>query len=217
MGATPTFWVEQTGTVRRWLRRYEWIEDDADHLHVAMVPLDEVPAQIGTRDGRHVLLNAEDGNEIPSDDPRWPDTCMVCGCDLSAAERQLFVLELYAKPGGSGETWINRPLNAGELIEGATPLPPGAMFDAWWSPWRGDDGISLTVILPNGDAWHVDHPASNCGSPHDDAHHCWVRHGDPRTEPVTVDKNGATCPAGGGSISVGGYHGFLTDGALTDG
>jgi hypothetical protein len=211
---TPTFWVEQTGMVRRWLRRYEWIDDTDDHLHWAMTLLDEVPAEVGVRNGRHVLLNAEDGNEIPDDDPRWPTTCVECGKDLSQAERQLFILELYARE-GTDETWINRPINNGDKIEGGTPLPPGAMFDAWWSPWRGDDGISLTVILPNGDAWHVDHRASNCTSPDDDNHRCWVRHGDPRTEPVTVDKNGHTCTAGGGSIASDGYHGFLTNGELT--
>ena len=45
-------------------------------------------------------------------------------------------------------------------------------------------------------------------------HKCWVRHGDPRTGIVTVDKNGVTCGAGAGSIATRGWHGFLREGML---
>jgi hypothetical protein len=48
-------------------------------------------------------------------------------------------------------------------------------------------------------------------------HKCWVRHGDPKTGTVHVDKNGVTCGAGAGSIASGSYHGFLHNGFLTDG
>lgn len=77
------------------------------------------------------------------------------------------------------------------------------------------DGPHLCVILPNGNRWEIDSRASNCGSPYDYAHRCWVRHGEPPR--ITVDKNGPTCQAGAGSISSGSYHGFLRDGVLTDG
>lgn len=109
----------------------------------------------------------------------------------------------YRRP-NTGEEWARHE------------LPPGAMFDAFWMPaaWRGTDGISLVVILPTGHGWYVDSEAANCTRP-GEPHHCWVRHGDPRTEPVTVDKNGDTCAAGAGSIAVEGYHGFLRDGILT--
>lgn len=96
--------------------------------------------------------------------------------------------------------------------------PVGAMWDATWlhgTPIVGPDGISLVVKTPGGD-WLVDGVATNCPRPKDTSHKCWIRHGDPRTEPVTVDKNGETCPAGGGSIGIGGYHGFLRNGLLTD-
>ena len=39
----------------------------------------------------------------------------------------------------------------------------------------------------------------------------------PRTGNVHVDKSGDTCAAGAGSILIGGYHGFLHNGYLTDG
>lgn len=76
------------------------------------------------------------------------------------------------------------------------------------------DGPHLCVMTPGG-RWNIDSRASNCGLPYDLEHRCWVRHGEPPN--VTVDKNGLTCTAGGGSIQAGPYHGFLRDGSLTDG
>lgn len=116
-------------------------------------------------------------------------------------------------------------------------LPPGSLYD--WS-WMHDkcpmpDGIFLCCVLPNKHHWLVDGRASNCGSPcmvcgvryreHTDdaghryvdsvpAHRCWIRHGDPRTGNVHVDKNGLTCDAGAGSIQSGEWHGFLHNGML---
>lgn len=94
--------------------------------------------------------------------------------------------------------------------------PPGAMWDAWWYPWKGPDGRSLMVRCPNGRDWSIDGRASNCTLPDDQEHRCWVRTGDPPS--VTVSKSAPgqrTCSAGGGSIQAGDYHGFLRDGRLT--
>lgn len=77
------------------------------------------------------------------------------------------------------------------------------------------EGPQLTVVCPNGAEWTIDSRASNCTLPYDYEHRCWVRHGDPPN--VTVDKNGLTCAAGGGSIQAGDYHGFLQNGVLTAG
>lgn len=74
------------------------------------------------------------------------------------------------------------------------------------------EGPQLTVMTPGG-RWVIDSRASNCGSPYDYNHRCWVRHGEPPM--ITVDKNGATCSAGAGSIQCGSYHGFLQNGELT--
>lgn len=120
---------------------------------------------------------------------------------------QLFQELLYRRT----DTGIEAPLR---------DLPVGAMWDAWWLPdWhRGPDGICLLVKTPGGD-WMVDGEASNCTDPsaqHDGkrTHFCWIRHGDPRSGTVHVDKAGPTCAAGAGSIMIGGWHGFLTQGVL---
>lgn len=81
--------------------------------------------------------------------------------------------------------------------------------------WDNCDGRHLHAVLPTGRTWDVDSRANNCGSPDDRLHRCWVRHGDPPA--VHVDKDGLTCSAGGGSIAVEGYHGFLHHGAFTAG
>lgn len=96
-------------------------------------------------------------------------------------------------------------------------LAPGDMYWATWLPenffWDNHKGPHLCVILPNGHEWNIDSRASNCMAPGDRLHRCWIRHGDPPN--VTVDKNGSTCPAGGGSIQSGDYHGHLQNGVLT--
>lgn len=74
------------------------------------------------------------------------------------------------------------------------------------------EGPQLTVKTPGG-RWVIDSRASNCGSPYDYNHRCWIRQGVPPH--ITVDKNGPTCSAGAGSIQCGDYHGFLQNGALT--
>lgn len=74
-----------------------------------------------------------------------------------------------------------------------------------------DDSPTLHVITPGG-LWNIDSRASNCTMPYDYDHRCWVRHGQPPM--ITVDKQGVTCTAGGGSIQCGDFHGFLRDGEL---
>lgn len=97
--------------------------------------------------------------------------------------------------------------------------PPGAMWDADWRKSAfpedvGPDGLSLIVVCPDGWHWCVDSEASNCTRKGDRTHKCWVRHGDPRTGDIHVDKNGATCAAGAGSILTPKWHGFLHHGHL---
>lgn len=115
---------------------------------------------------------------------------------------------------------MRRP-DTGEIQKRIRDFGPGCMWDAWW--YRGviggpflaphPDGRSLCVTLPNGHDWCIDMRSSNCTLPDDTKHHCWVRHGEPPN--ITVDKNGVTCAAGGGSIARGSYHGFLQNGQLT--
>ncbi|HEY6330714.1 MAG TPA: hypothetical protein VI756_15365, partial [Blastocatellia bacterium] len=158
--------------------------------------------------GYHVEAPIEEWD----DDPRWP-TVYPCGRLVTSNDvRQLFSERLY------------RRSDTGDLIEGLNNAPPGAMWDAWWHRREdlpgalvGADGISLTVMCPDGHEWFVDAQCSNCTMPDDFYqlhHHCWVRHG---TVPnITVDKAGATCRAGAGSIATGHWHGFLRNGELVD-
>lgn len=100
-------------------------------------------------------------------------------------------------------TWDNAP-------EGATRLdgPRDSCF-------AGPDGKDYIVKCPGGRTWHVDGPCSNC-TRKDEKHYCWIRHGDPVKCNVTVDKQGDTCSAGAGSIQTGNWHGFLTNGILSE-
>lgn len=94
-------------------------------------------------------------------------------------------------------------------IDAATGLPnlhPSHTFE--------HEAECLYVQTPGG-VWNIDSRASNCAEPFDYEHRCWVKHGEPPA--ITVDKAGRTCAAGGGSIQCGIYHGFLQNGALTDG
>lgn len=112
-------------------------------------------------------------------------------------------------------------LDSGETLFGyPSDFGPGAM---WYEPrpeisegkpyyWDNDADRHLIVMTPGG-SWDIDSRASNCGSPNERLHRCWIRHGIPPL--VTVDKQGFTCSAGGGSIRAGSYHGFLRNGILT--
>lgn len=132
------------------------------------------------------------------------------------------------------EAWTSevddvRRLDTGEIV--ATDVwslsscrVAGAMF--WWSLSSAEaderrpgshhffSGPQLTVILPDLQPWDIDSRASNCTMPDDFEHRCWIRHGEPPAN--TVDKNGLTCAAGGGSIQTGSWHGYLRDGLLVE-
>ncbi len=147
------------------------------------------------------------------------------------ARIKCFMLEPTGEKSEKGFTLYRRG-DTGEvapfLNNNPEPIPVGAMWYADWmlpgegehfkftgpAPWKaGPDGRVLAVKTPGG-TWIIDSRCSNCGLPEDDEHCCWVRHGIPPL--ITVDKNGKTCSAGGGSIQCGTYHGFLRSGYLED-
>lgn len=104
----------------------------------------------------------------------------------------------------------------GEVKDEAHQFGPGAM---WWATWMGKNWLwdnetepHLCVEVPDG-FWDVDSRCANCTLPDDRLHRCWVRHGVPPD--ITVDKNGLTCGAGGGSVQMRSWHGFLRNGELT--
>jgi hypothetical protein len=232
------FWLEPTELERVWLRRYRSnsvYTPEGERIERPGCPLPQ-----GYHDNSVLIVDAQPhtGHGIASpeqlehmgvydapsnDDPRWPLHC-ECGYEFGDDDkRQVFRGRLYS---GALD---------GKLYT-LSDAPIGAMWDASWhrsdghgEPWTGPDGISLVVKTPGGD-WTVDSEASNCtrtqwgpkeidGVTHEKVwlgrtHYCWIRHGDPRTGNVHVDKNGDTCAAGAGSILSGNYHGFLHNGEL---
>jgi len=201
------FMVVSTNLVNRKLRRYATIPKGLPpcsampgeySYHNAFVALDIVP------DVRSDRTHEASGYSWPHFDERWPKEC-ACGYVFKPEDDwQLFCESIWESE--TGEQWTLRD------------LPPGAMYDADWihgrDNWCGEDGKALQVILPNKHVWHIDGPCINCTRPND-PHKCWVRHGTPPV--LTVDKNGNTCSAGGGSIQAEDYHGFLRDGVLSAG
>lgn len=218
---TRTFWLEPTDRVTVGLRRYadrhlsggQAVFTCAAGYHSALVFTGEDDAVYEERDDHRGLAVRP---AVPHDDPRWPTHC-ACGYAFAEGDHWQEWQELIYQRADTGDRYTLRNRQAGD-VDGLPSAPPGAMWDAWWMPpsWAGPDGIHLMVRLPNGRDWHVDSKASNCPRP-DEPHQCWVRHGDPRHDRVTVDKNGYTCSAGAGSIQAADYHGFLRDGVLTAG
>ncbi len=133
----------------------------------------------------------------------------------------------------------------GEHLEQWRPLQPGDLFTAdYYTPqlwgFEGNE-IMWVLVLPNGDHWVLGSRASNCGSPckvcgvryrdhegtnhkkkaadghhyedRDPTHRCWVISGEPPM--FTSNKQGRTCDAGAGSIQMGDFHGFLTNGDIS--
>lgn len=239
---TPCFWLEPTDLCKVGLRRYIGSNKapcpGPAAYHNALAYLGTVPLR--RFPGREALLaelpgcshwfsvpGNEDAAAVPDfdwpphDDPRWPQACgcgyefAPCTCgqtpcreDPPAATYQQWSELLYtvtaAMPGAAAQV--------GDLVT-TRDAPEGAMWDAFWYPWKGPDGRSLAVKVPGDHDWLVDSRASNCTRPDDREHRCWVRHGE--VPNITVDKNGDTCAAGAGSIQAGAYHGFLRGGVLT--
>lgn len=207
---TKCFLIVPTGKVRRSLRRYRASSDKCPQHEKgfsfcnAHSPLDVIEWEQG-------ICNGLRPGETMPDRSLFPTNCEACGRAFLPEDRfQVFDNRLY------------RSADTGEEIT-LSDAKPGAMYDADWlsgiPEYGGPDGKCLHVILPNGRPWHIDGRASNCTLPNDKAHRCWVRHGEPPM--ISVDKNGLTCAAGGGSIASGEganhYHGFLRQGFLTAG
>lgn len=136
----------------------------------------------------------------------WDGACEDCGTPIPWDDDGVRV-------GGGVHTVYDTP---------SGQLEPGCLYWGDWLDehgcfygWTNCEGRHLMAVLPNGHHWDIDSRASNCGSPGDTEHRCWVRHGEPPA--VHVDKNGRTCSAGAGSIVGGDYHGFLHDGVFTAG
>ncbi len=118
---------------------------------------------------------------------------------------------------------IMRNCDTGEELP-MRDLPPGSLYvNKLQKHTNPVDGLCVTCVIPFNDPkyaektthWNIESYASNCDRREDKEHHCWVRHGTFRGV-IHVDKQGNTCNAGAGSISVPGFHGFLHHGVLKD-
>ncbi len=215
------FLLEPTERVSQKLRRYSsrstWDDAQARAIypnggcpltggsyHNAEVRIEDADVIPGDREGS--VANGARGDEPPRDDPRWPTVC-ACGYafDADGDPHQLFCERIYRRADTGAEMTLR-------------DAPSGAM---WFAPWMGQHwhpqlGEVVSVKLPDGTDWLPDMQAQNCTMPDDhgqERHHCWVMHGQPPN--LTIDKQGVTCAAGGGSIQSRAYHGFLTGGVLT--
>jgi hypothetical protein len=208
------FFMEPTGRVAISLRRYANLDTPCGasgySYHNAQSPIGEAMAIYRQWDNREGEV-LEERNDIPHTDERWP---LVCACGYKFLEDdpwQIFQESIYRRSDNGEEHSLRK-------------LPLGALYYADWyltegsSHYRGPDGHCLIAMVPGSKmqprTWQIDGRANNCTLPNDSAHRCWVRHGDPRTGDVHVDKDGLTCDAGGGSIQTEGWHGFLDHGWL---
>jgi len=143
---------------------------------------------------RTVIETVERSFEETKDDVIvWPSNCPQCG--VSMVYDGKFEQGWNTRIG----TRIWRQPETGEEHIGLEEFGAGAMFDASWLPWKGPDGLSLSVILPPGgqvDVWHIDGFAGGSD------HRPWERTGTP---PNVTAKPSILTPR---------YHGFLTNGYL---
>jgi hypothetical protein len=102
-----------------------------------------------------------------------------------------------------GDTWqlskdrLYRRQDTGALLT-LHEVEPGMMWEAPWFAdwWHGPDGRCLILALPGHGQWTIDGPASNGPG--------WTREGEPPT--ITARP----------SIASPNYHGWLTNGVLSD-
>jgi hypothetical protein len=220
-----TFWLEPTDRERRWLRRFadgpcpamagdqsapENVRALEHSYHNAKIQIDDGPFKLSQRadDDHPYHYSPEPGDEPFARDQRWLQIAK-CECGYEFTRADSFQVHSEA---------VYRRVDNGE-IHTTRDAPVGALWNAWWyGDWaKGDDGLSIMCKLPGGHDWAIDGQASNCTRP-GEAHHCWVRHGT-FGDRLTVDKDGNTCKAGGGSIWVHKpveWHGFLRGGRLLE-
>lgn len=189
------FLVEPAGRAVLQLRRFSLSENDNctrpnSKFHNAMAPLTNVTEIVPKRGEAEHWPSHEDAAP-PHDDERWPTSCEYCGYKFSADDHfQVYSNHIFQRVDDKDQHWL------------MNELPIGAMFDAFWLPWTGSDGQSLSVITPPGGinhVWHIDMPVVEEGS-----RQPWSREGNPPQ--VTASP----------SILTPKYHGNLQNGVLTD-
>lgn len=188
----PCFLVEYTGRGRLYRRRYAKPTTVAAcparlGFHNARLSLGlEVPDPVVESDGhKHLAFVHGPGTPEERADGRWP---AACECGYAFTHEDVWMI---------GTESIYRRVETGEE-KTLGEFGAGAMFSAFWMAGfgrPGDDGQIWCVRLPDGIDWCIDGPSRDGGF--------WARQGTAPRLSVTP------------SILTPGYHGFLTDGALT--
>ena len=126
-------------------------------------------------------------DDVDHGDPRWPLRC-ACGYEFRPDDAWQHNIRRLYEPIGGGQPYT---------LTG-NDVPVGAMWDAPWlaTSWRGPDGRCLVLRTPGGD-WVIDQPSRDGGH--------WTRTGTP---PFITARPSILIP--------GRYHGWLTDGELSD-
>lgn len=153
------FWLEPVELGAESLRRYESIlyggapavtcPQNRMKIHDTTVELGTVPYPFDSTLGWG-------RDDVPHDDPRWPQVCDVCGTPFKSTDCWQHNMERLFKGAPDGKLYTTRN------------MPPGAMFNADWLQ-KGPDGIALAVVLPSRDLWCPDMPSTS-GTP-------WTRTG----------------------------------------
>jgi hypothetical protein len=187
MSEVKCFWAERLPKLRRQLRRFSFEHEcpiqnpNQTRGCGAMAPLDIIEY---SRDIIEIF-------DFPKDSNLWPTMCERCGYQFQKTDQwQVF------------SDFVYKNTETGQEIH-FKDLPPGAMYDSHWMKpdYRGEDGISLTVVLPDGIPWIVDGPAFSNGKITPGG---WKRSG---TIPKVTAQPSIQTPT---------YHGWLIEGVLKD-
>lgn len=155
--------------------------------HDARVPFGEAPIKVDPERGTWDV----DAEPPPHDDPHWPSAC-ACGYEFTLDDTwQLSRHRIYTRQDTGAELTLDE-------------AEPGMIWRTWWHEafWHGPDGHCYTMRLPGNGEWTIDGPSSNGPG--------WTRTGEaPRftVRPSILSHGSATRKT---------YHGFLTDGVLSD-
>lgn len=247
-----TFFCEPTGLVRGWLRRYvsgSKCPHPANHgYHNAeRLVINEAPALFEATEETFKHFSKTDRRwpqtcecgYVFNDDCSWQYMTRKIYRRLDTG--QTFVMRPpFGEQAPLGAMWDANWDNEDPSLDrriGADRIALQVMIP-YGHVWTPDARASnCTSPCKHCGVEYQFHKTPNCSNPGDGRewtrgqyqdsvpeHRCWVRHGDPRTGVVHVDKNGLTCRAGAGSILFKGnpargvpdYHGFLHHGKLTN-
>jgi hypothetical protein len=241
------FWAEQTEYIQIGFRRYDnTSRDDRTPCpgkygyHNAEICIGEFKARY---DKKNKALDSWD-KDFSKSDPRWPTHCQYCDYEFLAQDyKQVNQEQIYRRgdngeeitlrnriPGMMWDSWWMPKRKGHDGLYLNVVLPSGG---EWTIDSRASNCDSPCKNCGKGYDQHVGkyyctEEASTRDVPRTEKrldvysdsvpeHRCWVRHGDPRTGFVHVDKNGLTCGAGKGregSLRRDDFWGYLHNGFL---